>query len=61
MVRGMNSYEDKQRRKMRRQNHIAKDLRQDPKYKMRVVKPAKNRDGKYPLNPFNYSDENDND
>lgn len=33
--RGLSSYGEKERRKMRRHNHIAKDLR-TPKYAMRV-------------------------
>jgi hypothetical protein len=39
---GLNKFDDKRRREMRRKNHIALDLR-TPKYKPRVVKP-KNKD-----------------
>ncbi len=35
--KGMNRFEDKERRKQRRHNHIARDLR-TPKYKPRVIK-----------------------
>ena len=37
MVKGMRSYDPKQRRRIRRQNHIHKDLR-TPKYRQRVEK-----------------------
>lgn len=35
--KGMNRFEDKERRKQRRHNHIARDLR-TPKYRQRAVK-----------------------
>ena len=40
---GMNKVPDKERRKMRRFNHIAKDLR-SPKYSQRIVKNKKKKD-----------------
>ncbi len=42
MTKGMNSYDAKQRRKMRRRNHIAKDLG-TTKYRPRI-KPPKSKD-----------------
>lgn len=41
---GMSGYEDKERRKIRRENHIARDLR-TPKYRSRRVE--MNKDPKY--------------
>ena len=38
---GLNKLDSKLRRKVRRQNHIARDLR-TPKYAPRVVKPKNN-------------------
>lgn len=38
----MDRFDSKQRRKMRRMNHIAKDLRTD-KYKMRVVEDKRDK------------------
>ena len=40
---GLNRVEHKQRRKIRRMNHIARDLR-TPKYAPRVVKPKNEED-----------------
>jgi len=40
MGRGMNTYEDKQKRAMRRRNHMARDLA-DRKYHQRIKKPYK--------------------
>jgi len=48
MTRGMDRYDAKQRRKVRRFNHIAKDLRTD-KYRMRRVEDKRDRE-KYPVN-----------
>lgn len=46
MGRGMNSYDDKKKRAMRRRNHIARDLL-DRKYRQRrVERKVKN---KYPI------------
>lgn len=39
----MNSYDEKQRRRIRRQNHIARDLA-DNKYHQRVIKNKKKDD-----------------
>lgn len=41
--KGMNRFEDKERRKQRRHNHIAHDLR-TPKYRQRVVKDKRKKD-----------------
>lgn len=40
MTKGMNSYDSKQRRKIRRRNHVAKDL-QTPKYRQRIKESKK--------------------
>ncbi len=45
--KGMNRFEDKERRKQRRHNHIARDLR-TPKYRQRVVKDTK-KDALWPI------------
>lgn len=37
---GLNKYDDKRRREMRRRNHVARDLR-TPKYTPRVKQPKK--------------------
>jgi hypothetical protein len=41
---GMNRYEGKDRRRERMRNHIAKDLRQGPKYAQRIVPSKRRRD-----------------
>jgi len=46
MVKGIRGYDEKQRRKIRRQNSVAKDLR-TPKYRSRRVEI--NKDDKYPM------------
>jgi len=54
MTKGWKAYSEKERRKMRRVNHIAKDLR-TPKYRMRRIEDNTKKD-KY---PFNYDDSED--
>jgi hypothetical protein len=39
---GMNKFSEKDRRRVRRRNHIARDL-QEPKYHQRVVEDKKNK------------------
>lgn len=56
VVKGANSYTGKERRKMRRENHIARDLRSGPKYRLRRVESKKDRGEKYPIS---YNEEND--
>lgn len=49
MSRGMNFYDDKRKRAMRRRNHIARDLKSpDGKYRQRKVESVKK--DKYPIN-----------
>ena len=48
MGRGMNSFGDKQKRAMRRRNHIARDLRTE-KYRQRRVELNDRRKDKYPI------------
>jgi hypothetical protein len=40
---GLNKFNDKDKRRQRMRNHIARDLR-TPKYKPRVVEPKKRQD-----------------
>lgn len=47
---GMDRYDDKRKRAMRRKNHIARDL-MSPKYRQRVVKPKKKYDD-YDMDDF---------
>ena len=57
MVKGMRSYSSKERRKVRRANHAARDLR-TPKYRQRIVEPKIHKDPKYKHKDFEYdSDE----
>ena len=51
MVRGLRAFDEKERRRQRRQNHIARDLR-TPKYRQRRVE--KNKEGKYKVDYDNY-------
>ena len=55
MGRGIDRYNDKERRKARRSNHIARDLR-TPKYNQRVVE---GRPKPLPPEIEEYLDEND--
>jgi len=48
---GMNSYDQKQKRAMRRRNHVARDLRSD-KYRQRRVESEMHKKPKYPIKPF---------
>lgn len=48
MGHGMNFYDEKKKRAMRRKNHIARDLRNE-KYRQRRVEPATKKKDKYPL------------
>lgn len=52
MVKGLNSYENKDRRRIRRVNHAAKDLR-SPLFRMRRVESKKDKGEKYPIGPCN--------
>lgn len=57
----MNRFEDKERRKQRRHNHIARDLR-TPKYRQRVVKDKKktyNEPFGWPLEDYLYFEDTD--
>lgn len=47
MGKGMNSYDDKRKRAMRRRNHIARDLA-ERKYRQRRIE-TKTKESKYPL------------
>lgn len=55
MVKGIRSYSNKERRKVRRANHLALDLR-TPKYGQRVVEPKVYKKPKYKAN---YDDTDD--
>lgn len=48
MGHGMNFYDAKKKRAMRRKNHIARDLKSD-KYHQRRVEPATRKKEKHPL------------
>lgn len=61
MVKGMRSYSSKERRKVRRANHAARDLRGTPKYKQRIVEPKIHKDPKYKHKDFEIDDYDDND
>ena len=55
MGHGMNSYEYKQKRAMRRRNHIARDLKSD-KYRQRRVESEVHKKDKYPISWENEDD-----
>lgn len=56
---GLNKYEDKERRKMRRQhNHIARDLR-SPKFRQQRVESQKNKKDKHNWKKEIYDDNED--
>lgn len=44
--KGMNSYDEKQKRSQRRRNHYARDLL-TPKYKQRVIESRRDGDDKH--------------
>lgn len=48
MGHGMNSYDHKQKRAIRRRNHVARDLKSD-KYRQRRVESEVHKKEKYPL------------
>lgn len=53
---GMDRFSEKERRKMRRHNHIARDLR-TAKFRQRRVENIKNKEGKYKQKMFDDNDE----
>ena len=43
MTKGLNKYDGKDKRRQRMRNHIAKDLRTDPKFQQRIVPDRKKK------------------
>jgi hypothetical protein len=50
-TKGINNYDEKERRKVRRRNHIAKDLR-NPKYRMRVLEEKDSDDWQWEVDEY---------
>jgi hypothetical protein len=50
-TKGINKYDDKERRKVRRRNHIAKDLA-DPKFRPRIIDPRADEDWQWEVDEY---------
>jgi hypothetical protein len=50
-TKGINNYDEKERRKVRRRNHIAKDLR-NPKYRMRILEEKDSDDWQWEVDEY---------